>query len=393
MRRTAPIVAACFACVLAFASCASRAVVRETEPVLIGLYADLSSTGAHEGNDTLKGAQLRIDDVNAKGGVINGRSAQLVALDVKQSPTEAVKAFTVLAQEQGVCAVIGSTIANASLAVSPVADLVKVPLVSLAIDDRITNPELKPADLDSVGPVRQYTFQVQPSAMQMATLLALYSTHGLFLARYATLYDPSSVLSILQARAFEKAVRKAGKLIAVSVELPEGDPATPLKRIQEAKADAVFICCSVEKNAAVALEARAMAYRPVLLGNLYWHSPLLEQAGEAADSAWFGMPVSPDDAGLAELGDRLLARYGETPRQSMVPGWDAAGFIIAAIRRAGSTNPQKVRDALEQMRAYKGLAGVIEMGKKTHRPSLPSMAVMRILHGAYVTTEPHYTGK
>jgi branched-chain amino acid transport system substrate-binding protein len=393
MRPPAPIAAACCACVLALVSCASRMAAREAEPVLIGLYADLSSAGAREGNDALKGAELRIDDVNAKGGVINGRPARLIAQDMKQSATEAVKAFTALAQEQGACAVIGSTIANAGLAVSPVADLVKVPLVSLALDDRITNPELKPADIDTVGSVRQYVFLVQPSAMQMAALLATYATRGLFLARYATLYDPSSPLSILQARAFETVVKKAGKIISASVELPEGDPLTPLKRIQEADTDAVFICCSTEKNAAVALQARAMAYRPVLLGNQAWYAPLLGQAGEAAGSAWFGMPVSPDDPGLAEFGDRLLARYGETPRPSMVPGWDAVGFIVAAVRRAGSTDPHKVRDALEQMKAYKGLTGPVEMGRKTHKPSVPTMAVMRILQGAYATAEPRYTGK
>jgi branched-chain amino acid transport system substrate-binding protein len=392
MRPPASLIVCCV-CVLSLVSCASPTAVRETAPVLIGLYADLSSTGAREGNDALKGAQLRIDDVNAKGGVINGRPAQLIVQDMKQSPTEAVKAYTALAQEQGVCAVIGSTIPNAGLAVSPVADLAKIPLVSLALDDRITNPELKPADIDSIGPVRQYVFLVQPSAMQMATLLAQYSTHGLFLARYATLYDPASPLCILQARAFEKAVRKAGKIISASEELPEGDPLTPLKRIQEADTDAIFICCSTEKNAAVALQAKAMAYRPVFLGNQSWYAPLLEQAGDAAGSTWFGMPVSPDDPGLTELGDRLLARYAETPRPSMVPGWDAMGFIVAAVKKAGSTDPRKVRDALEQMRAYKGFTGLIEMGRKTHKPSLPAMAIMRMQKGAYTTVEQHYAGK
>jgi len=357
------------------------------------LYADLSSAGAREGNDALKGALLRIDEVNAKGGVINGRMAKLVVQDMKQSPTEAVKAFTAFVKDDGACAVIGSNIDNAGLAVSPVADLVKVPLVSLAIDDRVTNPDLKPADIDAIGPVRQYTFLVQPSAMQMAALLATYATRSFLLKRYATLYDPASTVSVLQARAFEKAVQKGGKIVCASVELPEGDPATALKSIQESDAEAVYVCCSSEKNADVARQARAMSYRPVFLGNQSWYSTTVTQAGDAVESALFGIPFSPDDPGLADLREKLLASYGETPRASMVRGWDAAGLILAAVRRAGSTDSRKVRDALEQMRAFKGLSGTIEMDRKTHRLDAPSMAVMRISKGMYVTAEPRYTGK
>jgi branched-chain amino acid transport system substrate-binding protein len=384
---------ACLCASLALASCASRSAAGSTGPVLIGLYADLSSTEARDGNDAMKGAQLRVDDINSRGGVMNGRMALLVTRDMKQSPTEAVKAFTALAQENGVCAVIGSTIPSAGIAVSPVAELVKVPLVSLATDDRVTTPELKPADLDAAGPVRRYAFLAQPSAAQLGALVGAFASRNLFLHRFATVCDPATPSSVLQARAFERAIRAAGKVLAASEALPEPDPSTPVKAVMDAQADAVFVCCSAEKNAAVARKAKEMGYHPVLLGNQAWYAPLLDTAGDAASSAWFGMSYSPDDPGMEDLRGWLMSRYGETPRPAMVPGWEAVGMVVAAVRKAGSTNPQKVRDSLEQMKGYKGFTAAVDMDRKTHRLAAPTIAIMRILSGAYVTENAHYNGK
>jgi branched-chain amino acid transport system substrate-binding protein len=340
----------------------------------------------------LKGAQLRINEANAAGG-IGGRQVQLISLDMKQSPTEAVKAFTKLAQEDGVCAVIGSAVFNAGLAVSPVADLAKVPLVSLSIDDRVTNPEMKADVPDTPGPVRQYAFLIQPSASQIAGFVAAYALEHFLLNRYATLYDPASAVSVLQARTFESVIRKGGKVISASVELPEGDYSGPLSKIRRVGADAIFVCCSVDKNVAVAQQAMAMAYQPVFLGNQAWYAPLLDQAGAASNSAWFGMGVAPDDLGLAEIGPKFQAQFGENPGLAVVPGWDAAGLIIAAVRKAGSSNPQKVRTALEQTLGFKCLTAQIDMGKKTHKPLMLPIAIMRIISGAYLTAEPRYIPK
>ena len=78
------------------------------------------------------------------------------------------------------------------------------------------------------------------------------------------------------------------------------------------------------------------------------------------------------------------------PRPAVVPGWDAAGLIIAAVRKAGTSSPQKVRDALEQTTAFQALQGTLDMDRKTHRPALLPVAIMRIMGGAYVTVEPRY---
>lgn len=363
------------------------------------MYADLSSTGARDGNDALKGAELRIDQVNASGG-IGGRPIELLVRDMKQSATEAVKAFTQLAQEEGVCAVIGSIVPNSGLAVSPVADLSRVPLVSLSIDDRVTTPDMKPENPEPTAPVRQFAFLLQPSATQTAASFAAYAVEHFLSKRYATLYDPANPVSVMQAHSFENVLKRSGRIVAASVVLPEGDLAAPLRTLREAGIDAVYVCASTEKNAAAAKGIREALPQAVLLGNQAWYAPLATQAGEAksafgdaSNNAWFCMPVSPNDPGLADIAPSFVSRFGEKPRPAVVPGWDAAGLIIAAVRKAGTTSAPNVRDALEELTGFRALQGSFDMDRKAHKPAFLPVAIMRIMDGAYVTAEPRYVYK
>jgi branched-chain amino acid transport system substrate-binding protein len=379
---------------LAIASCISPGRGGDNQPIVIGIYSDLSSTGAREGNDALKGAQLRVQEANEARGV-NGRVVELKYLDMKHNPTEAVKSYTALAQEMGACAVIGSGVPNAGVAVSPVADMVKVPLLSLSFDDRVTTPELKPGALDSVGPARRYVFLVQPSGSQMASAMAAYAAERFSLRRYATLSDPTSVVSLIQARSFESALKKAGKVIATAAEIPQGeaDYGSAIARLKDAEVEAVFICGTAEQNAALARKAWEMSYRPTLIGNQAWYFPLLDEVGNSVEGAYFAMGVAPDDRALVQLSTRFQAAFGEPPRPGVLPGYEAVGLVLAAVRKAGTVDPQKIRDALEQTTGFKGLLSTFEMDRKSHRPVDPPVAIMRIMGGRYVTFEPRFIAK
>ena len=314
---------------------------------------------------------------------------------MKQNPTEAVKAYTTLAQDMGACVVIGSVVPNAGVAVSPVADMVKVPLLSLSLDDRVTTPEWKPEALATIGMVRRFAFLVQPSGSQIASAMARYATERFPERRYATVFDPASVLSVMQARSFENVVKKAGKVIAVTAEIPvgEADYTPVIARLRQADVEAVFVCGSSAQSASFARKARELSYRPTLIGNQEWYGSMPEQAGDAVEGAYFAMGIAPDDRALGQLSERFQAAYGEPPRLSVLPGYEAVGLVLAAVRKAGTVDPQKVRDALEQISGLKGLLSPFDMDRKSHRPIDPPVAVIRIIGGRYMTLEPRFVSK
>jgi branched-chain amino acid transport system substrate-binding protein len=231
-------------------------------------------------------------------------------------------------------------------------------------------------------------------------MFARYAAEHFILKRYATLYDPANPVSTMQARAFEDAIKTTDRIVTASVTLPEGDIAAPLRALQESGAEAVYICASTEKDVAAAKAVREAFPRVVLLGNQAWYAPRPSAAGGtetvfvgAGNSAWFWMAISPDDPGLVDITPLFLSRFGEKPRPAVISGWDAAGLVIAAVRKAGDSNPQKVRDALEQLTAYPALQGPLDMDRKTHRPVVLPVAIMRIMKDTYVTVEPRYVYK
>jgi len=366
--------------------------LRETSPVRIGIYADLSSTGAREGTDAVHGAELRVAQANASGG-LGGRQIELLTLDMKQNAAEAVKAYTRLAQEEGVCAVIGATVPGSGPAVSPVADLTRVPLVSLGPDDRVTTPDMKPDNPDQTGTVRPYSFLVQASATQCAASLAAFAASRFSAYRYATLFDPVDPVSVLQARAFETVLRKSRRDVSASVGMSEGDLEPAIQALTKSGAEAVYICASTEKDAAAAKAVRAAIPSVLLLGNLSWGPPLASIAGTAADDAWFSAPYSTEDPALTEIAPAFAKRFGDSLRPAAAAGWDAVGVILAAVRKAGTSSPARVRDALERATGFKILQGTLDMDRRTHRPSLPPVAIIRIVDHRYRAENPRYIYK
>ncbi|HET6451981.1 MAG TPA: ABC transporter substrate-binding protein [Spirochaetia bacterium] len=379
----------CIAFVLCLASCVSPRPLRETSPVRIGFFADLSATGATEGTDALKGSELRVAEVNASGG-IGGRQIELIIQDTKESPAEAVKAYTQLVQEDGVSVVIGSSAAASLTAVGPVAELSHVPLLSLGMDDRVAIPEVNAENTEQAGKPRAFTFLVRASAMQTAQGLAWYVAERSALKRVATLYDPVDPVCVLQARAFEEALRQAGRTVAVSVPLPAGDLSEAVKTIGGANADAVYVCASEEADVSVARTVRQLLPQVMLLGNESWYPTLASLAGTAANAAWFSLPFSPNDPAVRDIASAFAARFGDVPRPAAVAGWDAVGVVMAAVRKAGSSSPASVRDALEQAAGFKTLQGQLDMDPRTHRPLSPYVAIMQIAGGSYRTVDARY---
>jgi branched-chain amino acid transport system substrate-binding protein len=369
-------------------SCSSAPTVPETGPITLGLVADLSSSGAADGNDALKGVEMFLKETNAAGG-IDGRQVRLRAIDTKQNPAGVVKAYTTLAQDEGVSVVIGSTPGPSGLAVSPVADLVRVPLVSLGIDDRITTPDVVPGG--PTGPRRQYTFMVRASAGQVAAGMALFAAERFVMRRVAVLYDPGDPVSLLQAQGFAAAAHKASLTVTGLVDLPPAgsDYTLALGKVSAMGVDAVFVCGSAEGNAAVAATVKKTSFRPALLGNQAW-DPGASGTSTAPDGTWYCTGISADDQALAALGERFKAEFGTAIRPAVLPGYDAAALVVAALRRAGSSNPQKLRDALEQASRFPSTRGPVDMDRGTHRFLSMPVAVMRIVGGHAVTVEQRY---
>jgi branched-chain amino acid transport system substrate-binding protein len=366
----------------------------ETGPIKIGMYADLSAGTAQWGTDAEKGAKLKVKEINATGGIL-GRQVQLIVYDIKVSPTEAVRAYTRLAQEDKVAVVNGSLLSNTALAVAPVAEKVGVPVVSRAMDERATTPTFDPNNPDKPIPVNPYFFLTQPSAFQQAAIIASYAINVLKMNSFAMLYTPSNAYAQYLALGFEHYVKKQGKQMVGRFEFQAGDQdyRAQLTKIRELNPDGLFISNYVTENANAVKQARELGVKSRFLGNNSWYKPMDEVAGVAADGAYFPNNITFDDPKLQGLFARYKAEYGEEPRLHSFSGYDDIGLMIDAVRRAGSTDPVKVKEALENTKGYKAEVADITIDPKTHRAVDIPMSILRFDGAVIKSVEFSYRAK
>ena len=347
-------------------------------PIKIGIYADLSGGSAQWGNDAVKGSKLYIKEINAAGGIM-GRKIEPIVYDCKMSPTEGVKAYTRLVNEDRVCAVYGSLVSNIGLAVSPVAEKMRIPVVARCMDERVTTPDFKLEDPENPGRVNPYCFLLQPSSYLQSYMIAGFAIDELGMNTFAMLYTPSNSYSYMLAKGFEYYVKKRGKKMAGGFEFQAGDMdyKAQLTKIKALNPDGLYIPNYVPENANAAKQAKELGLKSTMLGNNSWYEPMDKVAGVAADGAYFPLNISRDDPSLKVFIDKYNKEYNELPRLHSFSGWDDIGFLIEAIKKTQSTDPQKIRDTMAATTKYEGVIGTINIDPKTHRPMGLKMSILK----------------
>jgi branched-chain amino acid transport system substrate-binding protein len=99
------------------------------EPIKIGLVTALSGQSALAGESISRGAQLAIDEINAKGGLLGGRQLELVRRDDESNPAKGVIAARELIFKEKVAAIIGGLDTPVAMAIVPIVNAEKVPFM------------------------------------------------------------------------------------------------------------------------------------------------------------------------------------------------------------------------------------------------------------------------
>ena len=91
---------------------ASPAISASNQPVVIGFIGSFDSDS---GKSTLRGAEIAIEELNSKGGILGGRPIKLVKADTGQDVTEGIKAYEYLNEKEKVDFIISGCIDDVSL--------------------------------------------------------------------------------------------------------------------------------------------------------------------------------------------------------------------------------------------------------------------------------------
>ena len=345
-----------------FAGCGGGGDDAKSDEIKIGANFEMTGNVANYGNATLEGLKLAIKEANDAGGV-NGKKIKLVEVDNKSEASESVNAATKLISDDKVKLIVGPAVTANVIAESQVATDNKVPV--LAPD------ATSPAVTVENGQVKDFIFRSCFIDPQQGDVMAKFAIENLK-AKTAVIYvDNSSDYSKSLGQVFKEKFEAAGGKVVMEEAFLQKDQdfKAALTKIKTANADVIFIPAYYEEVGKIVKQARELGITQPLLGTDGWDDfKVADIAGaDALNNTFFSTHYSDKDESVKAFIDAYTKEYNHAPNVFAALGYDAGKLLVDAIKRAGSDDTVKIKDALASTKDLQVGTGIITMDKN-HNP-------------------------
>ena len=355
----------------------------QTGDIRIGSVLSVTGPAAFLGDPELKTLQLYVERINAAGGVL-GRKLALVHYDDAGDANKANGFGKRLIESDNVDLIIGGTTTGATMAMAPLVEKAGVPFISLA------------GGVVVVEPARRWVFKT-PHTDRMAAEKVFADMKKRGITKVALLSETSG---------FGQSGRKETQAVAqkMGIELvadetygaKDADVTAQLTKIKAAPGVQAVLVFGLGQGPAVV--TRNYAQLGIKLPMYQSHGVASEEYIKLAGKAAEGVRLP---AASLLVADKLPA---EDPQKPVVTGYakaykdkykedvsafgghalDALMLSVEAIKKAGSTDKAKVRDAIEATRGFVGTGGVVNMSATDHMGlDLTAFRMLEIRNGAW----------
>ncbi len=348
------------------------------DTILVGEFASLTGKEATFGISSHEGTQLAIEELNAAGGVL-GKMFELKTEDDQSKAGEPANVVNKLISKDGAIAILGEVASSRSLEAAPICQQNGVPMISPAS----TNPK--------VTETGDYIFRVCFIDPFQGTVMANFATNTLKAKKVAVFTDVKSDYSKGLAKFFKEGFTKAGGEIAAELDFNGGDKdfKGQLTAIKSAAPDAVFVPGYYTDVALICIQAKQLGLNVPFFGGDGWESDtLVKIGGEAVEGHYFSTHYAADAASpkVTAFVEAYKKRYnGKVPDAMAALGYDSAMFLADAIKRAGTTEGAKLRDALASTKEFDAVTGKMTMNAQ--RDAVKSAVILQVKGGAFKFVE------
>jgi branched-chain amino acid transport system substrate-binding protein len=322
-------------------------------PIRIGVIAPYSGEYRENGLDTSNAAELAISEVNARGGLLVGGQRRLVTLvygDDQDSPENAVTVAKRLINQDKVVALVGVPFSRIAIPVASVAEEARIPLIS----STSTNPETTRN--------KRYVFRATFTDPFQGRVLARFARADLKAGRAAVLYDEASEYNRGIAEIFRQVfTEQGGSVVAFETYITGAtDWGAQLERIKASNPDVLLLPNYYTEVPGQAKQARALGITAPLLGGDGWDVAAMAHLPEL-EGSFITLNWHPDVANeqASVFIKAYQQSYNKKPSDIHANTYDAFGLLFQAIERAGSADPDAIRDQLATTTAYHGVTGEI----------------------------------
>jgi len=343
--------------------------------IKVGEFASLTGKEATFGTSSHEGTLLAIEQVNAAGGVL-GKKIELLTEDDLSKAGEPATVVNKLISRDGVVAILGEVASSRSLEAAPICQQNKIPMISPSS----TNPK--------VTETGDYIFRVCfIDPFQGTVILANFATKTLKAKKVAVFTDVKSDYSKGLAKYFKEGFTAQGGQICTELDFNGGDKdfKAQLTAIKATNPDAVFVPAYYTDVALICIQARQLGLTVPFFGGDGWESDQLVKIGQdAVEGNYFSTHYAPDVA--TDKSKNFVASYqkrfqGKLPDAMAALGYDSAMLLADAFKRAGSTDGQKVRDALAATKDFDAVTGKITINEK--RDATKAAVILQVKGGKF----------
>lgn len=361
------------------------------EPIKLGAFFALSGPASSIGEPTRLVAQMVVDKINKEGGV-GGRPIKLETGNTESDPTKALIEAKRLIEEGKVVALVGPTRTDEGMAVKPyIEDSAHIPVVMTIGGDPVIAG-------GKFGPFK-WTFKTpQRTSIAVKKLYEFIKTQNLKKVALLAATDGfgKDGLAWLEQLAPEFGLEISAK---ESFAATDTDMTPQLLKIRASGAQAVICWTIGPAGARVAKNVKQLGLSiPLYQCHGIPDPKYIELAGDAANGSIMPstkvmvvdqLPDSDPQKAVIKEFIRLYKDEYKFDKQYPINthsgyAWDAIYLVANAIRQAG-TQPDKLREAIEQTKGYVGVSGIYNLTPDDHNGlQTDSMVMVKVENGKWV---------
>ena len=378
------------AAALPFASTAFAA-----DPIKIGVIAEVSSIS---GAAIPQAARLAADEINAAGGV-GGRMIEIVEYDDHNSAADAVRAFQRAASQDKVSAVIASYVSEVVLALEPWSGRLKLPMITPGAASDVISQRVH-EDYDHL----KYTFHgyLASTFLSDSVCDGLKDTAvGQLHMKTAVVMSEDAAWTIPLDAEYLKCLPKIGIQVLDHIRLsPDTTDFTPIfNKIEGLKPDVIVTGIShVGVQPTVQWHDQQVPIPMMGISSQATTSTFYKDTNGATEGVIYQTVSAPEVAVTPKMipfTNAFVKKYGVTPAYCGYTSYDEVYLIADAIKRAGSTDADKLVESMEKS-SWLGTIGKYEFYGKdspfTHAmkvsPEYVSGLLVQWQNGKQVTVWP-----
>ena len=362
--RTAGVLVVALVVAVAAIGAGTASGASSADTILIGSIAGTTGAYGSTGVAMVNGAKLAVADLNARGGVL-GKKFSLQSYNDQASATLSSQLFQRLVSA-GAVAIVGS--GDTGPATSAMAQRLKVPNLGAVDDAGLT--------IYPDGPTKppfEWVWSWGLNTFAWGEIVGQYArSHCKALA---VLHDPSTY-----GRGGEAGVKlgyEKGKKLVLDETINEDwstgatvSLTNEINKIKGTGADCVVVWLTPQDTARFAQSVKSTGVKLKVLGNdeINADNTFASLAGNAADGA-VGAMLKTDlhpNAAVKSFRARYKKRFHIASTPFAVANYDAIMMLGALIKKTGSTDPEKLKDALNSVKNFKGLQGTVSFSKQNH---------------------------